>query len=172
MSGFVITTDDQRKGYLEALHDTLWGLGEKACDLFGLTLIEVEVNRGRGRSLVRFYIDREQGVNVDDCAHVSQAVSRFLDAQDPIDGPYTLEVSSPGLDRPLRRESDFQMFAGSDVKIKTEVPVEGRTSFSGKLVGVIGGSVVVMGEGDTEYRIPHRTIKRARLAHRDIPTKG
>jgi ribosome maturation factor RimP len=147
-------------------------LGEKACDLFGLTLIEVEVNRGRGRSLVRYYIDREGGVTVDDCAHVSQAVGRYLDAQDPIDGPYTLEVSSPGLDRPLRKESDFQEFAGSDVKVKTEIPVDGQTSFSGRLVGIIGGSVVVMGEGDTEYRIPLRTIKRARLAHRDIPNKG
>lgn len=172
ISGFVITTDEQTRGYLETLWDTLWGLGEKACDLFSLTLVEVEVNRGRGRSLVRYYIDREEGVTVEDCANVSRAVSRFLDAQDPIDGPYTLEVSSPGLERPLRRESDFQTFAGSDVKIKTEIPVEGRTIFSGRLVGIIGGSVIVMGEGDTEFRIPHRMIKKARLAHRDIPKKG
>lgn len=171
-NGFVITTDEQRRGYLETLQDTLWGLGEKACDLFGLSLIEVEVNRGRGRLLVRYYIDREEGVTVDDCTHVSQAVGRFLDAQDPIDGPYTLEVSSPGPDRPLRKEGDFNVFAGSDVKIKTEIPVEGQTSFSGKLLGIIGGSVIVMGEDEREFHIPHRTIKKARLTHSDIPKKG
>jgi hypothetical protein len=145
LNGFVITTDDQKRGYLDTLHDTLWELGEKACGLFGLSLIELEV---------------------------SQAVGRFLDAKDPIDGPYTLEVSSPGLERPLRKEGDFQLFAGRDVKIKTEVPIEGQTSFSGRLLGIIDGSVVVMGEDDTEYRIPHATIKKARLIDRDIPKKG
>jgi ribosome maturation factor RimP len=175
LNGFVITTDDQKRGYLDTLHDTLWELGEKACGLFGLSLIELEVNRGRGRLLVRYYIDREGGeggVTVEDCARVSQAVGRFLDAKDPIDGPYTLEVSSPGLERPLRKEGDFQLFAGRDVKIKTEVPIEGQTSFSGRLLGIIDGSVVVMGEDDTEYRIPHATIKKARLIDRDIPKKG
>jgi len=170
--GFVITTDDQKRGYLDTLQDTLWALGEKACDLFGLSLIELEVNRGRGRLLVRYYIDREGGVTVDDCTRVSQAVGRFLDAKDPIDGPYTLEVSSPGLERPLRKERDFQLFAGRDVKIKTEVPIEGQMSFSGRLLGIIDGSVVVIGEDDTEYRIPHATIKKARLIDRDIPKKG
>ncbi len=170
---FAITTDEQRRGYLEALEDTLWVLGEKACALFGLSLIEVEVNRGRGSLLVRYYIDREQGgVTVEDCTRVSQAVGRFLDAQDPIDGPYTLEVSSPGPNRPLRKEGDFQMFAGSTVKIKTEIPVEGQTSFSGKLLGIIDGSVIVMGQDDREFRIPHRTIKKARLTHRDNPKEG
>jgi ribosome maturation factor RimP len=172
LCGFAITTDDQRRGYLDILHDTLWALGEKACDLFGLTLIEVEVNRGRGRLLVRYFIDREEGVTVEDCTRVSQAVGRFLDAKDPIDGPYTLEVSSPGLERPLRKESDFQLFAGRDVKIKTEIPVEGQTSFSGKLLGITEGSVIVIGEDEREHRIPHRTIKRARLTYREIPIKG
>ncbi len=154
------------------MHDTLWALGEKACDLFGLTLVEVEVNRGRGRLLVRYFIDREGGVTVDDCAHVSQAVGRFLNAKDPIDGPYTLEVSSPGLERPLRKESDFQLFAGREVKIKTEIPIEGQTSFSGKLLGITDGSVIIMGEDDSERRIPHGAIKKARLIYRDIPIKG
>jgi len=170
--GFIITADEQKRGYLETLEDTLWALGEKACDLFGLSLIEVEVNRGRGRLLVRYYIDREGGVTVEDCARMSQAVGRFLDAKDPIDGPYTLEVSSPGLERPLRKEGDFQLFAGKDVKIKTEIPIEGRTSFSGNLLGITGGTVIVVGEDDTEFRIPHRTIKKARLTYRDIPKKG
>ena len=167
-----ITTDDQKPGYLDVLRDTLWALGEKACDLFGLSLIEVEVNRGRGRLLVRYFIDREGGVTVEDCARVSQAVGRFLDAKDPIDGPYTLEVSSPGLERPLRKETDFQLFAGKDVLVRTETPIEGETSFSGKLVGISDGLVIVTGPDDKEYRIPHQTIKRARLIYRDIPKKG
>jgi ribosome maturation factor RimP len=154
------------------LQDTLWALGEKACDLFGLSLIEVEVNRGRGRLLVRYYIDGQQGVTVEDCAHVSQAVGRFLDAQDPIDGPFTLEVSSPGPDRPLRKEGDFQAFAGNTIRIKTDIPIEGQTNFSGKLIGISDGQIILMGEGDREFRIPHKTVKKARLAHHDIPIKG
>ncbi len=169
---FAITADDQKQGYIDTLRDTLWALGEKACDLFGLSLVELEVNRGRGRLLVRYFIDREGGVTVEDCARVSQAVGRFLDAKDPIDGPYTLEVSSPGLERPLRKESDFQLFAGRDVIIKTETPLEGETSFSGRLAGISDGLVTVRGENDREYRIPHRMIKKARLVYRDIPKKG
>ncbi len=170
--GFAITADDQKQGYLDVLQDTLWTLGEKACELFGLSLVELEVNRGRGRLLVRYFIDREEGVTVEDCARVSQAVGRFLDAKDPIEGPYTLEVSSPGLERPLRKEGDFQLFAGRDVKIKTEIPIEGQTNFSGKLLGIIDGSVIVAGDDEKEYRIPHQTIKKARLTYRDIPKKG
>jgi len=147
-------------------------MGEKACGLFGLSLIEVEVNRGRGRLLVRYYIDGQEGVTVEDCARVSQAVGRFLDAKDPIDGPYTLEVSSPGPDRPLRKEADFQAFVGNDIRIRTDVPIAGQTNFSGRLMGVAGGEVILVGEGAREFRIPHRVIKKARLAHRDIPIKG
>ena len=147
-------------------------MGERACGLFGLSLIEVEVNRGRGRLLVRYYIDGQEGVTVEDCARVSQAVGRFLDAKDPIEGPYTLEVSSPGPDRPLRKEADFQTFAGNDIRIKTDVPIEGQTSFSGRLMGITDGEVILVGEGDREFRIPHRAVKKARLAYRDIPIKG
>jgi ribosome maturation factor RimP len=109
---------------------------------------------------------------VEDCARVSQAIGRFLDAKDPIEGPYTLEVSSPGPDRPLRKEDDFRAFAGNDVRIKTDIPIEGQMNFSGRLVGFSDGHIVLMGEGDREFRIPHRAVKKARLAHHDIPIKG
>jgi ribosome maturation factor RimP len=174
-----IRTDEQRQGYIDSLIDTLWVLGKKACDLFGLDLIEVEVNRGRGRLLVRLYIDRHgdgredqapgEGVTVDDCAHVSRAVEKLLDAEDPIEGAYTLEVSSPGLDRPVRRPEDFTRFQGSEIRIKTEVPIDDRTHVTGTLVGISDGSVIVRGEDDREFRIPLGAVKKARLVNRRIP---
>jgi ribosome maturation factor RimP len=174
-----ITTDEQRRGYIDSLIDTLWALGKKACDLFGLDLIEVEVNRGRGRLLVRLYIDRQggeqqdghpgEGVTVDDCAHVSRAVEKLLDAEDPIEGTYTLEVSSPGLERPVRREQDFMRFTGSEIKIKTEAPIDDKTHVTGTLLGMSDGLVIVRGEDDHEYRIPLGAVKKARLVYRRIP---
>ena len=165
----MITTEKQGQGYLDSLTVTLWAIGQQGCDLFGMDLIEVEVNRGRGRLLVRLYIDREQGVTVDDCARVSRAVERLLDAKDSIQGAYTLEVSSPGLDRPIRKEEDFIKFRDREIRVKTEIPIDGRTHFSGILLGISDGSVIVLGEQNEEFRIPHRSIKKARLVYRQNP---
>jgi ribosome maturation factor RimP len=129
----------------------------------------VEVHRGRGRLLARFYIDHDRGVTVEDCAQISRTIERLLDARDPIEGAYTLEVSSPGIERPLRREEDFQAFAGREVKVQTQSPIDGRSKFSGILLGITDGSVIVRGEGDEEFRIPRDAVKKARLVYRQIP---
>src|SRR5918912_1620534 len=104
----------------------------------GLELVDVELAGAGGRTTLRLYIDRAGGVSLDDCTSVSRAVSAALDVEDPIEGAYDLEVSSPGLDRPLRTPEHFQRFAGRKARIKTYGPLaeaSGRKSFSGTLLG-------------------------------------
>ena len=151
------------------MEGTLWSIGEKACSLHGVTLVELEVQRGKGKWLVRFYIDREGdgkgGVDVEDCAEVSRAISKLLDAKDPIDSPYTLEVSSPGLERPLRRREDFETYAGSEVKIRANEAVSGRKNFTGTILGVSDEGVSIRTETGEELTVPLKNIKRARLVY-------
>lgn len=129
----------------------------------GYELVGVEL-QGRGsRSLLRLYIDRSDGVTLDDCERVSRQVSGVLDVEDPIRGAYTLEVSSPGLERPLFTPAHFDRFAGERVKVKLDVPVEGRRSVTGVLRAMREGCVVVLEDG-VERVLPLDAIRRAHLA--------
>lgn len=118
---------------------------------------------GRGQqALLRVYIESENGINVDDCAQVSRQVSAQLDVEDPIPGEYTLEVSSPGMDRPLFTLDQFQRFAGDQVQIKLHLPYEGRRKYDGLLKGVEGDEVIVQVD-DEEFCFPIETIDQARV---------
>jgi len=134
-------------------------------DRDGTELVEVEFVREHGRWVLRLVVDREEGVNLEDCERVSRLVSPILDVADPIEVSYVLEVSSPGINRPLVRMEDFERFAGERVRITTHYLHEGRRRFKGELVGVEKEEVVVRINGDT-YRIPHADIKKAHLAPR------
>lgn len=129
-------------------------------ELWGLELLTHGKN-----SLVRIYIDSSDGVNVDDCAKVSRQVSSAFDVEDPIAGEYTLEVSSPGMDRPLFTLEQFKQYVGEQVKVRLRVAYEGRRKFSGKLVGVEDDDVVVAID-DNEYLLPFDTIDKANV----VPT--
>ncbi len=153
----------ERKGPENVLEEILWSTGERACALFEISLVEVEVHKGRGSWLVRYYIDKEDGVDVEDCATISNTISHLLDAEDPIEVPYTLEVSSPGIDRPLRKEEDFKRFINNEVKITTENPIDGRKNFSGTLSGIKKGVISIEIEEGKEIGIPLQNIKKARL---------
>ena len=118
---------------------------EPAVSALGFELVGVEFVSGR-RGLLRLYIDSEDGVTIDDCQAVSHQVSGLLDVEDPIQGQYSLEVSSPGLDRPLFRAADFERFAGHEVSLRLVAPVEGRRKFRGVLLGLRDGRVVVQVE--------------------------
>ncbi len=120
--------------------------------------------QGQGGSggLLRVYIDHADGIDVDDCAAVSHQVSGVLDVEDPIGGHYTLEVSSPGLDRPLFSKHHFEQFKGSRVSIKLRVKLQERRRFEGLLQGVREGDVVLEVDGD-EFRLPLDQIEKARL---------
>jgi ribosome maturation factor RimP len=121
-----------------------------------------------GRRTLRVYIDAPEraqgGVSLDDCAAVTHRVSDLLDVEDPIAGAYVLEVSSPGIDRPLRKLSDFRRFTGERAKIQTFEKLEGRRNFTGVIEGAgEDGTVAIVLEDGQAFRIPLEAIKKARL---------
>lgn len=134
----------------------------------GYELVHLELVGNRRHLVLRLYVDRPGGVTVDDCALVSERVGVVLDVEDPIAHRYTLEVCSPGIERGLYKKSDYQRFAGREVKIETWEPIEGRRHFYGELMGIGADDVVTLRERvlQREIAIPHSTIRKARLAFR------
>jgi len=131
----------------------------------GFDLVEVELAGSHHHPTLRVYIDSPAGVNVDDCARVSRQLSALLDVEDPLPGHYTLEVSSPGLDRPLVKPKDFMRYVGETIKIKMQQPMLGRRNFSGRLVDVTADHVVI--EVDKErFDLTFEGMERARLVPR------
>ncbi len=132
-------------------------------DRVGLELVDVELAGEGARTVLRVLVDREGGVGVEECARVSEMLSRQLDLEDPIEHRYTLEVASPGLDRPLRRAGDFDRFTGRVAEVVTARPVEGKRRFVGRLGGLHGGRVVLHLPDGRELRLPLEEVAQARL---------
>ena len=138
---------------------------EPGVKAMGFELVDVELAGSHHSPTLRVYIDSTNGVVVDDCAKVSRQISALLDVEDPLPGHYTLEVSSPGLDRPLVKPEDFKRFVGETIKVKMHEPILGRKNFSGRLVDVAADHVVV--EVDKEhYDLAFEGMDRARLVPR------
>ena len=135
---------------VEALGFELWGIEH--------------ISHGR-HSVLRVYIDAENGIGVEDCASVSQQVSAILDVEDPITGEYTLEVSSPGMDRLLFKLEQFTGYIGEQIELRLRTPFEGRRKFKGILKGIEGEDVVVHVD-DHEYLLPYSAIDKARVEPR------
>lgn len=135
---------------------------EPAVGVFGLELLGLQLVQHGNSSCLRVYIDGDDGISVDDCARVSHQISGVLDVEDPIAGHYTLEVSSPGLDRPLFKPDHFARFVGHKVRLKLSVPFEGRRKFKGELKGFEDERVQLV-EDDKLWAIPLDMIGTARL---------
>ncbi len=131
-------------------------------DSMGYELVGVEYKPGQGESLLRVYIDTEQGVTLEDCERVSHQLSGLLDVEDPIRGQYRLEISSPGLDRPLFIPEHFQRFAGHPVRVRLTELWEGRRKLRGELLGFSDGRILLL-EDDVEYAVPLELVDRANL---------
>ena len=129
----------------------------------GYELWELEYAARSGGGLLRLYIDSASGITLEDCEHVSRAVSEVMDADDPIQGHYTLEVSSPGLDRVLRTAEHFARFSGELVRVETVTPVNGRKRFTGRLTEVRAGQIALDIEGSV-VKLPIDGIHKARVA--------
>ena len=144
------------------MSDRIWRLVESVVEGLGYDLWGLELAGAGKRTMLRVYIDQDAGVDIDDCAKVSRQLSSVLDVEDPIDGHYTLEVSSPGLDRRLFRPEQYEKLKGSRVKIHLRSPWEGRKRYQGLLCGLEGEDVVLR-SGDEEYLFPLAEIDKARL---------
>jgi ribosome maturation factor RimP len=127
----------------------------------GFELVAVELAGGHAQPILRVFLDKDGGVGIDDICQANEWVSALLETDEPFEGPYTLEVSSPGIDRPLRKDADFERFTGSVATLKTR-PIDGRTRFTGTIEGV-QGDVVVLDIEDELVRIPFSDVRNARL---------
>lgn len=115
--------------------------------------------------MVRIYIDKKGGVDLGDCQRVSRKAGVFLDAEDLVPHRYTLEVSSPGLERPLFSASDFEKYAGKEIRLATRLKVDGRRKFKGWLKGITEDVIELECEGET-FHIPRSNVRKANLIHR------
>ncbi|MGB5810399.1 MAG: ribosome maturation factor RimP [Polyangiales bacterium] len=158
----------------DQLRETLVALIDPICHAHSVDLVDVRYLREPAGAVIRVIIDRApqgdldgSGVSLDDCTHVSRDVSTTLDVHDDQlpNGAYRLEVSSPGLERPLVRLADFERFAGRDIKLKTRAAIERQKRFQGKLVGVRDG-VIELDQAGTVLNIPHDEIAQATLVYR------
>ena len=140
----------------------LAALLEPTVEQLGYEITDLEVRLGGKSGLVRVFIDRPEGIGLDDCEKVSRAISALLDIEDPVPGHYDLEVSSPGLDRKLTKVEHFQRFTGETVKVEMRFPIEGRRRFKGTLVSVESENIVVEVDGKP-YSLALAAIHTARL---------
>jgi len=131
-------------------------------EAMGFRLVRVQFIGGDRPSLQIMAEDADGKMSIDDCARISRAISAVLDVEDPIAGPYALEVSSPGIDRPLISEDDFRRFAGFQAKVEMGRPIDGRRRFKGRLRGLEDGMVGIESEKET-HELPYQDITKAKL---------
>jgi len=156
--------------------DRLRAIAERVARSYLLEVFDVQHRREAGGWVLRVYLDRpvsngptalpgepEAGIGIEDCERVSRDISAMLDVEDVIDHAYTLEVSSPGLDRPLRQAADYRRFVGRRAKIVVSEAVDHQTYLEGRLNGLDGETVLLEGRGGRIHRIPLPLITRARL---------
>lgn len=147
---------------LMAISDQIEQLIEAPIESLGYQLVGVEYIQGGPNPVLRIYIDAEDGIGIEDCERVSHQVSGVLDVEDPIKSAYMLEISSPGFDRPLFKQRDFERFVGSQVKISMKLPVNGRRNFSGELQGFDNGEILIEVDGEA-YALPLAKLAKAKL---------
>ena len=140
----------------------VWALAETLCESEGLELIQVEYQRESAGRILRLYVDKPGGIRLDDCIGVSRQMNDILDVNLADVGPYNLEVTSPGPERPLARRQDFDKFKGARTKIKTYQPLNGRKNFKGVLLGISGDEVSLQID-EQIITIAYADISKARL---------
>lgn len=157
---------------MNPLADRIAALIEPSLTAMGYELVRVLVD-GRRQARVQIMAERRDGsgMGVEDCAELSRTVSALLDVEDPIDGSYTLEISSPGIDRPLMKAADYSRFAGHVAKVELKTAREGRRRFTGTLKG-LAGEQVVLDLGPETVALPLAEIERAKLVLTDALLKS
>ena len=150
--------------------DTIRAIAERVAQARGLEVWDIQSRRETTGHVVRVFIDRpgpaatpDESVSVEDCAEVNRELSTILDVEDPLPFAYTLEVSSPGLDRPLRSDGDYKRFAGRLAKIVVSQAVDNQKAFEGRLRGVENDAVLLEASNGRIHRLPLKLITRGRL---------
>ena len=164
----------QRDGRPTGNHDrSSLGAIERAIEptvaAMGYALVRVMMSGGASNPVLQVMVERtdERSMTVEDCAEISRAVSAVLDVEDPIAGAYRLEISSPGIDRPLFKPAHFERFKGEVAKVETIEPIEGRKRFQGRLLGVENGAVLVGLDDGGRVAVPLGAVRRAKLVLTD-----
>jgi len=147
---------------MEDIKSKIAELAESAAVQYAVEIIDIEMTGGSRKPLIRIFIDKEGGVTLEDCSKFSRALSALFDVEDPIRTAYILEVSSPGLDRPLRTVKDFERSMGKLAKVVTRERIENQNVFRGRIAGV-KGDIVALSENDRIIEIPFDQISKARL---------
>jgi ribosome maturation factor RimP len=151
---------------MDATVTRVWELAAPLAEGEGMEIVDIEFRRegGRGGRVLRLYLDKEGGPNVDDLSRVSRQLSELLDSQDAVPGAYTLEVSSPGINRPLKRPEHFARFVGKRVRVRTRDIIDNRRSFLGILQQVLEDKITLSQDGK-EYQIPFSIIEKSNYEH-------
>jgi ribosome maturation factor RimP len=155
---------------VQSYEEQIWQLAESVLVAEGMEPVLVECLKMKTRWVVRIYMDREEGgVSLDDCARVSHQLGDLLDVHDVPPGPYDLEISSPGLDRPLHRDKDFLKYRGSEINLRLGEKIEGRRKFSGELLDyedADGVKTLVIRSAGKIFRIPREAVAKANLIYK------
>ena len=153
---------------VDTQRDKVWALLEPLVEANGMELIYAECLRMPSRWIVRIFLDREGGITLDDCSLISHQAGDILDVHDTPPGPYTLEVSSPGLDHPLFRDQDFLKYRGAKIRVKTDRKIEGSKHFKGEMLDYReegGEKLLVIRVEEKTYRIPREAFVKANLEY-------
>lgn len=148
---------------MEDIKGKIAGLAGSVAAEYGVEVVDIEFVGSMRRPAVRIFIDKTGGVTLDDCARFSRAVSAVLDVEDPIRSSYVLEVSSPGLDRPLKRARDFEMSVGKLARIITKESIGRQNFFVGRITEVLDNIIILTMKDNAVIEIPFAQISKARL---------
>ena len=152
------------KSHIKGIINQVRELADPIVDDLGYELIDVEYVFSNGKWVLRLYIDKQGGVSIDDCVRVSRELDVYLDVHDIIPHEYVFEVSSPGVNRILRREKDFSSVIGKRIKVRVDEAIEGRRNFTGTLVDVLDGKLKMNVDG-IDFEIPLERIEKANLIY-------
>ena len=146
-----------------SVEDRVQAIAERVAIHHGLELVHAEVAGPDNKPIVRIFIDKPNGVTHQDCSEVSLHVGTVLDVEDFIHASYTLEVSSPGIERGLYKQQDYERFAGSLAKIRTRKPINGQRNFRGRLLGIDGEDILFEDRTSGPVRVPFEVVAKANL---------
>ena len=148
---------------IEELKDKIKEIIEPVINAVGIELYDIEFNKMRSKGLLRVFIEKQGGVTIDDCELISREIEAALDVEDPIPFSYVLEVSSPGLDRPLKELEDFKRYSGKTVRVITHEPIDNQTFFIGTIISAENNEISLLLPKDRQVIIPYKNISKARL---------